>query len=64
MEAVMAENIQGGFRNLVWVRDKNGKEYVCSVASLKGDIRTKEELSSEERASCADVSIIVGTERW
>lgn len=60
----MAEKIQGGFRSLVWVRDNKGKEYVCSIASLKGNIRRKEELSNEEMASCADVSTIVGTERW
>lgn len=64
MEAIMAEHIQGGFRNLIWVHDKNGKEYVCSTGSLKGDIHKKEDLSNEEQASCEDVSTIVGTERW
>ena len=60
----MAENNQGGFGNLVWVRDKDGKEYACSADALKGNIKTKEELSEEEKANCTDVSTFIGTERW
>ena len=58
------QDIQGGFGNLVWVRDKDGKEYACPVESIKGNIKTKEELSEEEKSNCMDVSYIVGTERW
>jgi len=65
MEAIMTtENAQGGFGNLVWVRDKDGKQYACNVDALKGNIKTKEELTKEEKANCTDVSTIVGTERW
>lgn len=60
----MADKSQGGFGDLVWVRDKDGKEYACSVEALKGNIKTKEELTDEEKKSCMDVSTIVGTERW
>ncbi len=60
----MADKSEGGFGNLVWVRDKDGKEYACSVEALTGNIKTKEELSEEEKKSCMDVSTIVGTERW
>ncbi|HHB76549.1 MAG TPA: hypothetical protein ENK84_08400 [Desulfobulbus sp.] len=60
----MADKSQGGLGNLVWVRDKDGKEYACSVEALKGNIKTKEELTDEEKESCMDVSTIVGTERW
>ncbi|MDR9500326.1 MAG: hypothetical protein RI601_00885 [Desulfurivibrionaceae bacterium] len=60
----MADKAQGGFGNLVWVRDKDGKEYACSVEALKGNIKTKEELTEEERENCTDVSTIIGTERW
>lgn len=55
---------ESGLGNLVWVRDKDGKEYACNVDALKGNIKTKSELSEEERASCTDVSTIIGTERW
>lgn len=64
MEIIMTDETRGRFGNLVWVRDKDGKEYACSADALKGNIRTKEELSDEEKASCMDVSTIVGTERW
>jgi hypothetical protein len=49
---------------LVWIRDKDGKEYACSVEALKGNIKKKEELTEEEKARCTDVSTMVGTERW
>lgn len=60
----MTNNNQGGFGNLVWVRDKDGKEYACSANALKGNIKTKKELSEAEKAHCMDVSTIIGTERW
>ncbi len=56
--------MKGGYESLVWLRDKDGKEYACYLDDIRGDIRTKEELTDEERASCLDVSQIVGTERW
>ncbi len=60
----MTNNTQGGFGNLVWIRDKDGREFACSADALKGNIREREGLSEEERANCTDVSTIVGTERW
>ena len=53
----------GGYESMVWVRDKDGKEYACYLKDIKG-IKTKEQLTEEERAQCIDVSQIVGTERW
>jgi hypothetical protein len=53
----------GGYESMVWVRDKDGKEYACYLKDIKG-IKTKEQLTEEERAKCIDVSQIVGTERW
>lgn len=49
---------------MVWVRDKDGKEYACYADALKGKIKKKEDLSPEEKANCMDVSQLVGTERW
>lgn len=60
----MNNNTKGGFGNMVWVRDKDGREYACSADALKGNIKNKEELSEEERSGCMDVSTFVGTERW
>ncbi|MDH3391918.1 hypothetical protein ACFLZQ_06720 [Thermodesulfobacteriota bacterium] len=55
---------KGGYESLVWIRDKDGKEYACTAAALKGNLKTKDELSEEEMKSCMDVSQLVGTERW
>lgn len=54
----------GGYESMVWIRDKNGKEYACYLNDIKGKIKKKEELTDEQRAKCLDVSEIVGTERW
>lgn len=54
---------KGGYETMVWVRDKDGKEYACYLDDIK-KIRNGEELTEEERARCIDVSEIVGTERW
>ena len=55
---------KGGYESLVWIRDKDGKEYACTAAALKGNIKTKDQLTEEERANCMYVSQLVGTERW
>ncbi|MEW6426416.1 MAG: hypothetical protein AB1568_00115 [Thermodesulfobacteriota bacterium] len=54
----------GGYESMVWVRDKDGKEYACYLSDIKGKLKTKEELTEEERKNCLDVSLIIGTERW
>jgi hypothetical protein len=63
---IMAEEEynKGGYESLVWIRDKDGKEYACTAAALKGNLKTKDELSEEEKESCMDVSQLIGTERW
>jgi len=55
---------KGGYESMVWIRDKDGKEYACTAAALKGNLKTKEELSDKEKESCMDVSQLIGTERW
>jgi hypothetical protein len=63
---IMAEEEynKGGYESMVWIRDKDGKEYACTAAALKGNLKTKDELTEEEMKSCMDVSQLVGTERW
>ena len=58
------EYSKGGYESLVWIRDKDGKEYACSAEALKGNIKTKDELTEEEKKNCMDVSQLIGTERW
>jgi hypothetical protein len=54
--------MKGGTASLTWIRDKNGREYVCSLEEKK--IIFYEELSEKEKRRCTDVNQIVGTERW
>ena len=54
----------GGYESMVWIRDKDGKEYACYLEDIKGRVKKKEELTDAEKSKCVDVSTIVGTERW
>lgn len=56
--------MNGGYESMVWIRDKDGREYACYLDDIKGKIKTGEELTAAEREKCLDVSEIVGTERW
>jgi hypothetical protein len=51
------------YQKMVWVHDKDGKEYACYVDDLKGKLKAKEDLSDEEKESCLDLSQVVG-ESW
>ncbi len=54
----------GGYESLAWIKDKNGKEYVCPIAVLNGDTSDRFELSEEEQRQCMDINLLIGTERW
>ncbi len=53
-----------GYERLAWIKDKNGKEYVCPIDVLNGNTNDRIELNEEERQACFDVNQIIGTERW
>jgi hypothetical protein len=53
----------GGFESLTWISDRQGAEYVCSLADTQG-IENFEELPGEIRERCLNVNSIIGTERW
>lgn len=52
----------GGYESMVWVRDKDGKEYACYLKDIK-NIKPIDQLTEEEKAKCLDVSQIVDG-RW
>jgi len=56
--------MKGGYESLVWLNDKDGKEYVCSIDHIKGSKKSFDELTAEEKRRCSDVNQLVGTERW
>jgi len=58
------EEIMYGYESLAWIKDKHGKEYVCSLETLKGNLDDRDELTKEERQQCMDVNQLIGTERW
>jgi hypothetical protein len=39
------------YASMVWIRDKDGKEYACYLDDIKGKIKTKEELTDEEKSA-------------
>jgi hypothetical protein len=60
----LSEVAMNGYESLAWIKDKSGKEYVCPISVLKGDISDRVELTEEDRQACMNVNLIVGTERW
>ena len=53
------EIISQEFQHMVWVHDKNGKEYACRIEDPK-DVRKKEDLIEEEQSKCMDLSLVLG----
>lgn len=43
---------------MVWVQDKNGKEYACYIDDFR-KIKKKEDLTEEEKANCKDLSLVL-----
>lgn len=60
----MSDNYKSGYESLVWINDKAGKEYSCSIDAVKDGSHNIEAFSEKELSNCLDVSSIVGTERW
>ncbi|MGD9949601.1 MAG: hypothetical protein AB7U29_14145 [Desulfobulbus sp.] len=52
-----------GYEEMVWIRDKDGKEYACQFKDIK-IIKKKEDLSDEEANRCVDVSTIIEKGNW
>ena len=54
--------ISGEYNKMVWIQDKDGKEYACYAEDLK-NLKRKEDLSDDERESCLDLSQVLG-DNW
>jgi hypothetical protein len=50
----------GGYESMVWVQDRDGREFAC----YREDLNNPAELTEEKKAKCLDVNTIIGTERW
>jgi hypothetical protein len=56
--------MNGDFRSLVWVNDKQGHEYVCIASDRADNKKDLDALSDNERASCINTNDFIGTDRW
>jgi hypothetical protein len=53
----------GGYESMVWVNDRQGREFACYANDIK-ETDYFEELPLELRGKCLDVNSLIGTERW
>jgi len=53
------EIISKEFQKMVWIQDKDGKEYACYIEDL-GQIEKKEDLTEEEQKQCMDLNTVLG----
>ena len=53
----------GGYESMVWINERNGREFACYINDTK-NIERFEELPEEVREKCLDVNSLIGTERW
>ncbi|WP_136806562.1 hypothetical protein [Desulfosediminicola flagellatus] len=47
------------YKKMVFIQDKDGKEYACYIDDLK-NIKKKEDLTDEEKEKCTDISQVLG----
>ena len=58
--SMRGEIISEEYKKMVWVHDSKGKEYACYVDDIKGKVKSKEDLSEEQRKNCLDLSTVLG----
>jgi len=58
--SMRGEIISEEYKKMVWVHDKDGKEYACYVDDLKGKIKKKEDLTDDEKKKCLDLNEVLG----
>lgn len=56
--------MKGGYESMVWLNDKDGREFVCYIDDLDPDVLSKEDLSEADFKKCMNVNELIGTERW
>jgi hypothetical protein len=56
--------MNGDFSSLVWVNDKEGHEYVCTIGGNRDEKRDYDSLSESERSTCLNTNDFIGTDRW
>lgn len=57
--SMRGEKISEEYQRMVFIQDKDGKEYACYIEDLK-NIKKKEDLTPEEKEKCTDISLVLG----
>ena len=57
--SMRGEIISKEYQNMIFVHDKNGKEYACYIGDVK-NFKRGEELTGNEREKCTDLSQVLG----
>ena len=47
------------YQKMVFVHDKDGKEYACYADDLR-NLKRAEDLTEDERKECTDLSLVLG----
>ena len=57
--SMRGEIISKEYQSMVFVHDKDGKEYACYASDLK-NLKKGEDLNDDERGKCTDLSLVLG----
>lgn len=57
--SMRGEKISEEYQRMVFIQDKDGKEYACYIEDLK-NLKKKEDLTPEEKEKCMDISLVLG----
>jgi hypothetical protein len=57
--SMRGEKISEEYQRMVFIQDKDGKEYACYIEDLK-NLKKKEDLTPEEKEKCMDISQVLG----
>lgn len=57
--SMRGEIISKEYQSMVFVHDKDGKEYACYVEDLK-NLKRGKILTENERKKCTDLSLVLG----
>ena len=55
--------ISDEYKRMVWVHDKDGKEYACYAKDPNGTMKNKEDLTEAEKKTCLDLNMVLG-DNW
>ncbi len=57
--SMRGEKISEEYQRMVFIQDREGKEYACYIEDLKNPNR-RGNLSSQEKEKCMDLSLVLG----